>query len=134
MTWPATCMNGRPIGTTSNFTARIQPLIPEGLQKDQPKFSVVGHILTARTACVRPSVPRVIPPNTTQTSAFAAHRTCQRSRRHREARLAPRRSPLPDKTMKRYRVKPASRLSLKEHDPDDTGDYKKNDQGKAAAK
>ena len=36
--------------------------------------------------------------------------------------------------MKRYRVKPASRLSLKDHDPDDTGDYKKNDEGKAAAK
>ena len=36
--------------------------------------------------------------------------------------------------MKPYRVKPAGRLSLKEHDPDDTGDYKKNDAGKAAAK
>jgi PPK2 family polyphosphate:nucleotide phosphotransferase len=36
--------------------------------------------------------------------------------------------------MKRYRVKPASRLSLKDHDPDDTGDYRKNDEGKAAAK
>jgi PPK2 family polyphosphate:nucleotide phosphotransferase len=36
--------------------------------------------------------------------------------------------------MKQYRVKPASRLSLKDHDPDDTGDYKKSDEGKAAAR
>lgn len=36
--------------------------------------------------------------------------------------------------MKRYVVRPGSRFSLSKHDPDDTGDYKKNDDGKAAAK
>jgi PPK2 family polyphosphate:nucleotide phosphotransferase len=36
--------------------------------------------------------------------------------------------------MKQYRVKAGSRLSLKQHDPDDTGDYKKTDQGKDKAK
>jgi PPK2 family polyphosphate:nucleotide phosphotransferase len=36
--------------------------------------------------------------------------------------------------MNRYRVKPGSRVRLKDYDPDDTDDYKKNDQGKAAAR
>jgi len=36
--------------------------------------------------------------------------------------------------MNRYRVKPGSRVRLKDYDPDDTGDYKKNDDGKTAAK
>ena len=36
--------------------------------------------------------------------------------------------------MKSYRVKPGGKLVLKEFDPDDTGDYKKNEQGKAKAK
>src|SRR5215813_9878648 len=36
--------------------------------------------------------------------------------------------------MKRYRVKHDSNLSLKQYDPDETGDYKKNDDGKTAAK
>jgi len=36
--------------------------------------------------------------------------------------------------MKQYLVKPGSRLSFTRYDPDDTGDYKKNDDGKAAAK
>ena len=37
--------------------------------------------------------------------------------------------------MNTYRVKPGSRLRLKHHDPDDTGDYKKkNENGKASAK
>ena len=36
--------------------------------------------------------------------------------------------------MKRYRVRPDSRLLLKEFDSDETGDYKKSDQGKAKAK
>lgn len=36
--------------------------------------------------------------------------------------------------MKQYRVKPGSKLSLKAFHPDDTGDYKKNDQGKEKAK
>jgi PPK2 family polyphosphate:nucleotide phosphotransferase len=36
--------------------------------------------------------------------------------------------------MKRYCVKPGSKLSLKKFDPDNTGDYKKNDDGKASAK
>lgn len=36
--------------------------------------------------------------------------------------------------MKRYRVKPGGKLSLKRYDPDDTGDHKKNDQGKEKAK
>ena len=36
--------------------------------------------------------------------------------------------------MKRYRVKPGCSLSLKQYDPNETGDYKKNDDGKAAAK
>lgn len=36
--------------------------------------------------------------------------------------------------MNHYRVKPGSRLNLKHHDPDDTGEYKKSDDGKAKAK
>lgn len=36
--------------------------------------------------------------------------------------------------MKRYRVKHDSNLSLQQYDPDETGDYKKNEDGKAAAK
>ncbi|HLZ34164.1 MAG TPA: polyphosphate kinase 2 family protein, partial [Nitrospira sp.] len=36
--------------------------------------------------------------------------------------------------MKQYRVKPGRKLSLKTFDPDETGEYKKNDDGKAAAK
>ena len=36
--------------------------------------------------------------------------------------------------MKRYRVKPDACLSLKDHDPDETGDYKKNGADKDAAK
>lgn len=36
--------------------------------------------------------------------------------------------------MRQYRVKPGGKLSLKEFDPDDTGEYKKNEQGKAKAK
>lgn len=36
--------------------------------------------------------------------------------------------------MNNHRVKPGSRLRLKECDPDDTGDYKKTDQGKDKAK
>ena len=36
--------------------------------------------------------------------------------------------------MKRYRVKPGSALSLKQYDPNDTGDYKKNEQGKEKVK
>jgi len=36
--------------------------------------------------------------------------------------------------VKRYRVKPGENLSLKEFDPDDTGEYKKNEQGKERAK
>ncbi len=36
--------------------------------------------------------------------------------------------------MKRYRVKPGGQLPLKQYDPDDTGDYKQNDQGKEKAK
>ena len=36
--------------------------------------------------------------------------------------------------MKSYRVKSSGTLVLKEFDPDDTGDYKKNEQGKAKAK
>src|SRR6476660_703664 len=36
--------------------------------------------------------------------------------------------------MKRYLVKPGCSLSLKEYDPDETGDYKKNDDDKAEAK
>jgi len=36
--------------------------------------------------------------------------------------------------MNRYRVKPDSRVRLKDYDPDDTDDYKKNDGAKAAAK
>ena len=36
--------------------------------------------------------------------------------------------------MKEHRVKPGSRLRLKDFDPDDTGDYKKTDQGKDKAK
>ena len=36
--------------------------------------------------------------------------------------------------MKRYRVKHDSNLSLKQFDPDETGDYKTNEDGKAAAK
>ena len=36
--------------------------------------------------------------------------------------------------MKRYRVKPGAKLSFKQYDPDDTGEYKKSDQGKEKAK
>ena len=36
--------------------------------------------------------------------------------------------------MKRYRVKPGGGLSLKQYDPNDTGDYKKNEQGKKQVK
>lgn len=36
--------------------------------------------------------------------------------------------------MEQYRVKAGSRLNLKHHDPDDTGDYKKSENGKASAK
>lgn len=36
--------------------------------------------------------------------------------------------------MKQHRVKPGTRLSLKEHNPGETGRYKKNDEGKAAAR
>jgi PPK2 family polyphosphate:nucleotide phosphotransferase len=36
--------------------------------------------------------------------------------------------------MKQYRVAANARLSLKHYDPDSTGDYKKNEDGKAAAK
>ena len=36
--------------------------------------------------------------------------------------------------MKGYRIKPGNRLALTEFDPDDTGIYKKNDDGKAKAK
>ncbi|HRI37302.1 MAG TPA: polyphosphate kinase 2 family protein, partial [Nitrospira sp.] len=36
--------------------------------------------------------------------------------------------------MNRYGVKAGRKLSLRGYDPDDTGDYKKNDQGKAKAK
>ncbi len=36
--------------------------------------------------------------------------------------------------MKHYRIRPGRRLSLKSFDPDETGDYKKNEDGKAAAK
>ena len=36
--------------------------------------------------------------------------------------------------MKRYRVKHDSNLSLKQYDPDESGDYKTNEDGKAAAK
>ena len=36
--------------------------------------------------------------------------------------------------MKKYRVKPNAHLSLDAYDPDDTGDYKKTDQGKEKAK
>ena len=36
--------------------------------------------------------------------------------------------------MKRYHVKPGEKLSLKEFDPEDTGEYKKNEQGKGKAK
>jgi len=36
--------------------------------------------------------------------------------------------------VKQYRVKPGSKLALKAFNPDDTGDYKKNDQGKEKAK
>jgi PPK2 family polyphosphate:nucleotide phosphotransferase len=36
--------------------------------------------------------------------------------------------------MKQYRVKTGRKLSLKQHDPDDTGDYKKSDDGKESAK
>jgi PPK2 family polyphosphate:nucleotide phosphotransferase len=36
--------------------------------------------------------------------------------------------------MKQYCVKPGSKLSLKKFDPDDTGEYKKTDDGKASAK
>ena len=36
--------------------------------------------------------------------------------------------------MKQYRVKVGSKLSLKQHDPDDTGGYKKNEEGRTSAK
>lgn len=36
--------------------------------------------------------------------------------------------------MKQYRVKPGGKLLLKEFDPDDTGEYKKNERGKVKAK
>jgi PPK2 family polyphosphate:nucleotide phosphotransferase len=36
--------------------------------------------------------------------------------------------------MKDYRVKPGTKLNLAKFDPDETGDYKKNDDGKTAAK
>ena len=36
--------------------------------------------------------------------------------------------------MNRYRVKPGSRVRLKDYDPDDAGDYKNSDDGKTAAK
>ena len=36
--------------------------------------------------------------------------------------------------MKSYRVRSGGKLALKEFDPDDTGDYKKSEQGKAKAK
>ena len=36
--------------------------------------------------------------------------------------------------MKEYRIKPDSQLSLDRYDPDDTGEYKKTDQGKEKAK
>ena len=36
--------------------------------------------------------------------------------------------------MKRYRVKSGAKFSLKQYDPDDTGEYKKSDQGKEKAK
>ena len=36
--------------------------------------------------------------------------------------------------MKKYRVKPNAPLNLGRCDPDDTGDYKKTDQGKEKAK
>ena len=36
--------------------------------------------------------------------------------------------------MKQYRVKPGCRLSLDQHDPDETVDYKKSDNCKSAAK
>lgn len=36
--------------------------------------------------------------------------------------------------LNRYGVKAGRKLSLRDYDPDDTGDYKKNDQGKAKAK
>jgi PPK2 family polyphosphate:nucleotide phosphotransferase len=39
-----------------------------------------------------------------------------------------------EESVKQYRVKPGGILSLKEFDPDDTGDYKKSEQGKAKAK
>jgi hypothetical protein len=39
-----------------------------------------------------------------------------------------------EEPVKEYRVKPGGKLSLKEFDPEDTGDYKKNEQGKAKAK
>src|SRR5262245_57656206 len=36
--------------------------------------------------------------------------------------------------MKQYRVKAGNKLSLKQYDPDDTGIYKKHEDGKASAK
>ena len=36
--------------------------------------------------------------------------------------------------MKAYRIEPGCRLALKRFDPDDTGAYKKNEDGKAKAK
>lgn len=39
-----------------------------------------------------------------------------------------------ERPLKRYGVKAGRKLSLRGYDPDDTGDYKKSDQGKAKAK
>ena len=39
-----------------------------------------------------------------------------------------------EESVKQYCVKPGGKLSLKELNPDDTGDYKKSEQGKAKAK
>ena len=36
--------------------------------------------------------------------------------------------------MKEYRIKPDAQFSLDRYDPDDTGEYKKTDQGKEKAK
>ncbi|HKW85598.1 MAG TPA: polyphosphate kinase 2 family protein, partial [Nitrospiraceae bacterium] len=36
--------------------------------------------------------------------------------------------------MKEYRIKPGNKLNLDKFDPDETGDYKKNENGKAKAK
>jgi polyphosphate kinase 2 (PPK2 family) len=36
--------------------------------------------------------------------------------------------------MNKYRVDPNTKLNLKDYDPDETGDYKKNEQGKERAR